>query len=389
MIRRLVGLAAVLTCSACLAAGQGSPTAPNDPVRPERDMGEDTPQVPSDSGAPVARVDVGPTDGPEADAGSESDLGADTGVDQGADLGADAGDAEPSDAGEMPDAGPPPPPVFAFAVDISQIHSGHSLTDSAMFKGAWPGHGPIMIDTLSSGAGNVGKSTIPGSPMQFRRENAPGFGAPDAWNDIANWELLVVTENNLTLPEALFPSGWQRESRIERREELRIWLDNAWTNGNGGSGARLVYYTNWPAHDDYAPSSDWRQRLSDDEVEWLARVDYAEANSTSGAPPIRVIPGLALMMRLYDDAEAGLVPGLRDGSDFMSSRGGWWTDSVHPGDYVNLALAYLHIHVIHRVDPAALPHSGLGFDNEPSVALADYFRTTVRDLVASYPQALK
>jgi len=267
---------------------------------------------------------------------------------------------------------------------IAQIHSGHSLTDGAMFQGDWPGHGPALVKQLGGSAAGVGQSTIPGSTMKWRRENAPGYGAPDAWHGIADWEILVITENNLTHPETLFPSGWQVGERESRREELRIWRDHAWAKGNGGRGAAVFYYTNWPAHDDFDPAASWRERLEANEVEWLARVAHAEATRPEGAPPIRIIPGNALMMRIFDDAEMGLVPGLANGQAFLANRAGWWHDHVHAGPYLGLALAYLHVAVIHGADPMRLPHTGFGFDREPDRALAIYLKATARDIAQSH-----
>jgi hypothetical protein len=78
---------------------------------------------------------------------------------------------------------------------VRQIHSGHSLTDTAAFKGTWPGHLEGIINSFSPGSANIGKSTIPGFPMTYRWEHAPGYGAADARSQIADWELLVITES--------------------------------------------------------------------------------------------------------------------------------------------------------------------------------------------------
>jgi hypothetical protein len=271
-----------------------------------------------------------------------------------------------------------------YPLTIRQIHSGHSLTDNAMFAGDWPGHGIGLLTALGAPRNAIGASTIPGSPMRWRRTHAPGYGAPDAWNQIGDWQLLVVTENNLTHPEILFPGGWEADGRRERREELRLWRDNAWQNGDRGRGAPLVYYTNWPDHNDYPPALSWRDRLAANEVEWQARIEHAEAMGDPMAPKIRVVPGNALMMRIHDDAEMGLVPGLPSGAAFLNARGGWWKDSVHPGPYLSLALAYLHVAVIHGIDPTRLPHTGLGLDREPDRALAFYLKATARDIARLY-----
>ena len=281
---------------------------------------------------------------------------------------------------------PAAPSVSYYPVTVAQVHSGHSLTDTAMFQGTWPFHGKYLLNSISAGAGNnLTGSTQPGSPMKWRRENP---GTPDAFGSIGDYELLVVTENNANWPESLFPNpGWETDGRNQRREELRIWLDNAWTNGNGGAGTPLIYYTCWPAHGDFAPAASWRARLEADEVEWLARVTYAEANKTTSAPTIRVVPGNAMMMRLWDDAEAGNIPGIADGAAFLASAG-WWADTVHPAGYGDLLMAYLHIYTIHGVDPATLPYTGMGLTHEPDATLHAYMASVVKDVVDNYARAL-
>ena len=119
----------------------------------------------------------------------------------------------------------------------------------------------------------------------------------------------------------------------------------------------------------------------------MARIAHAETNKTSSAPPIRVIPGNALMMRLYDDAEAGLIPGLNNANEFLSNRNGWWKDGVHAGPFTALALAYLHVAVIHGVDPMDMPHTGLSLPMEPGDALAAYLKNAVRDVVMNTPRS--
>lgn len=285
-------------------------------------------------------------------------------------------------------SGPPAVADGVYPPTVAQIHSGHSLTDTAMFQGDWPYHGPALIRHLGGStppqAPPVGQSTIPGSGMEWRRANAPGHGKPDAWHGIADWEILVITEHNRAHPEALLPDGWSAEERARQREELRTWRDHAWANGNGGRGAALFYYTNWPAHGDYPPAASWRERLEANEVEWLARVADVEQTRPEGAPPIRIVPGNALMMRIYDDAEMGLVPGLANGQAFLDDRAGWWLDDVHSGPYLNLALAYLHVAVIHGADPMRLPHAGFGLGREPDRALAVYLKATARDIARSH-----
>ncbi len=269
------------------------------------------------------------------------------------------------------------------ALSDAVIESGHSLTDSAMFAGDWPGHGQGLINAAAAArgvpAGTLVKSTIPGSPMRWRREHD---GPADAWNAMGGFEALVITENNLTHPEALFPSGWEVDERNARRAELVTWVDRAGSLGTQD----VLYYSSWPAHGEFAPAASWRDRLAADEAEWQARVDYAEANKAGGAPRIWMVPGVPLMMRLWDDAEAGRIPGVANGADFLSSDR-WWNDDVHPGGLGSLALAYLHLMVLYHVDPGSLPHGGLGLSPTPTEAEAAYIKDVVYDVVANYPRA--
>ena len=84
------------------------------------------------------------------------------------------------------------PPKQAYPYTIKQIHSGHSLTDP-LFYPHWPGqYVNLMTQLRGTWAGNdIGKSTIPGSPMRYRWSNSSGN--PDARRDINNFELLCIT----------------------------------------------------------------------------------------------------------------------------------------------------------------------------------------------------
>ena len=270
-------------------------------------------------------------------------------------------------------------------LDVRQVHSGHSLTDAAVFAGTWPGHYQAMINSIESGAADVWKSTIPGSPLWWRRENVSSPSSEDAWTNIADRELLVITENALMFPESLYPSGWQAEAREERREDFVDWVERATVIGNDGEGAEVLWYTNWPGHDDFSPATSWRARLEANEVEWLAVADYA-IEEVEGVDEIFIIPGTVLMMRLWDDAEAGIIPGITDGEDFLDSER-WWEDDVHPDGLGNLALGYLTLGVVHHIDPRTVSATGWGLIPEPTAAEAEYIQNLVWDILNTYVRA--
>ncbi len=85
------------------------------------------------------------------------------------------------------------PPKTAYPYTTTQIHSGHSLTDP-LFGNPWPGQFiTLMTQLRGNWAGNdIRKSTIPGSPMQWRWDHSSGY--PDARLDIDEAQLLSITE---------------------------------------------------------------------------------------------------------------------------------------------------------------------------------------------------
>lgn len=278
-------------------------------------------------------------------------------------------------------------------VTARQVHSGHSLTDTGVAMGSgWPDqHYAKLLRTLAKGNPSVTLSTVPGSTMLYRKENEPS----GAWRDMAKFEAVIVIERNDTYPVAVFGTGidWIDDIRDERRRTMTDWFARAQQVGNRGKGSDFFFYTPWPAHGDYASPvvpylaepRNWRDRLSYDEVEYLDVASVAEAN-VPGSSRIWIIPGNAMMMRIYDDAEAGKVPGLRNGAAFMASKD-WWSDDVHVQGLGSLALAYLHMYVIHHIDPRGKAFTGLDLTRQPNAEQAAYIQNMIYDLVQSYPRA--
>ena len=213
--------------------------------------------------------------------------------------------------------------------------------------GDWPGHLEAMINDIQSGAAQIGKSTVPGSPMSWRWIEGSEYGI-DARTEIADWEVLVITE---AVPLSIY---------LDSPQWLRTWTEHAWENGNGGSGAPTLLYTTWTNIDN--KDGDFRSTLDDYELQWEAMADYAAANLPEAAK-VYIVPGHRLMMGLYDDIQAQLVPGVSDISAFFS-------DTIHLNGLGSYAIAMLHLTVLHHVDPRGLPYSGYGLTPEPSAALA-------------------
>lgn len=255
---------------------------------------------------------------------------------------------------QVPDREPSP-------LSIAQIHSGHSLTDSAVYQ-VWPGHYALMIDYLSGGNDNVGISTIPGSPMHWRWDHSSGN--PDAKNDIADWELLVITEG---VP--MGSSGSQAD--------FQQWVQHAWENGDNGNGASTLLYATWTGLEQGEAA--WRAELDEYVSRWEAMADAGSA-VVPDEGYVYIVPGNFLMMRLYDDIQAGVVPGVSSIRDFFR-------DDIHTSHLGSYALALMHIAVIHHVDPHNVPGTGWQLSPEPSPALTQYLQDIVWEIAQDYDRA--
>lgn len=278
------------------------------------------------------------------------------------------------------------PPKQAYPFTVKQIHSGHSLTDP-LFYPYWPGQYVNLIGHVTALPpwqlfdAMVGKSTAPGSPIWYRWENPIGNGSPDARLDIADWELLCITERVPLFFVGGSTQQWYLDGIAEQRNYLSLFVNNAWNNGNNGNGAPTLLWTTW-GHVDNS-SGPFRQMLDVQGIEWEAMQDHANTNRPANAPPVYLIPGHKMMARLYDDIEAGLVPGITNINQFFS-------DNIHTNELGAYAICMIHYACIFNADPTGLPNNLL--PNEPpstlrpSQELATYLQTMIWDVVTHYPR---
>lgn len=226
------------------------------------------------------------------------------------------------------------------------IQSGHSLTDGIF--------APLreMVQIAGNKAAIIDKSTGPGSPMDWRWANPPGYGQPDARHDIVNYDTLVLTERvplSNTMP-------WHNSS-----EQALLWFANAWENGNRGNGAETILYATWVGLDS-GPNSEnqyndpegfipFRDRLPLEMARWETILDHVNENRPAGSPEMRMIPGPLLIAAIYDEIEAGNAPGLDDFSDLFK-------DSIHLNALGNYYIALAHFAVIYGRDPRGMQNIG-------------------------------
>jgi len=271
------------------------------------------------------------------------------------------------------------PPKQASPLDVLQIHSGHSLTDPLFAN--WPGQYVNLVGTLNMLPGwqlfdvMVGKSTIPGSQIRSRWENPPGFGSPDARLDIANWELLSITERVPLLYEGGNTQQWYLDGIEEQKEYLSLFVNNAWNTGNSGNGTPTLLWSTWVNID--GSDGNFRLMLDIQGDEWERMQDYANLNRPTGAPPVYMIPGHKMMARIYDDIELGLVPGITDIEQIFS-------DNIHPNELGAYAVTMIHYACIFNQSPVGLTNDLSGGATFPTVALATYLQNMIWDVVTNY-----
>lgn len=269
------------------------------------------------------------------------------------------------------------PPREPSPMTVRQIHSGHSLTD-AYATNPWPGRLILATDTKrgTRAYDTIKFSNIPGSPMRWRWDNATAY--PDAKLNIDEFELLVITE---AVP-LLVNEDYFRDDTLHYLDQ---WVAHAWAKGNGGKGAEVMLYSSWIwwRHSDGVPDYDheadvpFRERLDRDGARWERMQDNANANRPEGMPPIYMIPGHRLMMRLYDDIAAGRAPGL-------TSIGDVFMDDIHLNGLGQYAITCLVYAVIYQRDPKELPNRLAVPDDTLTPEQARYFKEIAWDVARSY-----
>lgn len=95
--------------------------------------------------------------------------------------------------------------------------------------------------------------------------------------------------------------SWYLNRLQQQRTYLSNFVNNAWSNGNGGKGAPTLLWTTWTSID--GKDGPFREMLDSQGKEWEAMQEYANKNRPVGAPPVYIIPGHKMMARIYDDIQ--------------------------------------------------------------------------------------
>lgn len=260
-------------------------------------------------------------------------------------------------------------------LDTRVIQSGHSLTDPI----------PAVLEKMIRASGGpdtvMARSTIPGSPMEFRWRNPPDPSLPDARARIGDFEVLVLTERvslSNTLP-------WHNSP-----DEALRWFNHAWKNGNGGKAAETVLYATWVSIDsgpDYEnPYQDpeghipWRERLPLEFARWIEILDHVNTKRPKGSSPMQIIPGPLIFAAVHDEIAAGTAHHLSDISDLFS-------DHIHLNDAGAYLIALAHFAVIYGRDPRELPENA-GKPETLHPETAEWMRDLVWRVLTDYDAAI-
>ncbi len=245
-------------------------------------------------------------------------------------------------------------------LDTRVVMSGHSLTDPI----------PDMLRPMVQAAGGRGavidRSTIPGSPMDWRWNNRAS--PVDARHDIADYDLLVLTERVPLLNTMTYHNS---------PDEALRWARHAWENG-----AETVLYASWTSwvtgddgEDDEARAGlDFRERLRREWARWQEVQDHVNAHRPDDMPQVDMIPGPPIMLALKDAIAAGTAPGLGDIRDLFR-------DNIHVNDTGAWLMALAHYAVIYNRDPRDVPDR-LGRSPVPEPELAAFLKDLVAEVVA-------
>lgn len=253
---------------------------------------------------------------------------------------------------------------------IRVIQSGHSLTNDVV--------PPLydMVRATSMRGGKLEQSTIPGSPMDWRWNNAatPDIRQPQI---MAGYDVLVITER-VPLTQAL-------DAHDSRRWALH-WITHAARYGADGRGARSVLYASW-VHIDSGPASEYagrdpeghltfRERMPLEMSRWQEILDHVNANLPAETPQVPMIPGPLVMARAYDLISEGSAPGI----DQMEL---FFRDAIHLTPLGGYLMALAHYMVIYDADPRGLPH-GVPARGGPNREQAAWMQELVWSVVSDY-----
>lgn len=251
------------------------------------------------------------------------------------------------------------------------IASGNSLTDAIFLGGPYGNKGASYLVNQYNGGGivsTIAKSTAPGSPMIWRWNNATT--APDAKADIANYQLLVLTDASSN-----FNTNTYQPTQDALPADALLWANHVWTNGNGGAGGELILWAPWARQDVADIEAQYQRRF----MLWPKIQDYCNARLPAGKKPVRLIPGAWLWHQFWLDQQNGATPSPTWYDDLFA-------DDVHQYELGAYIASLLHVVCLFGIDPYELADAIPGIQ-APTPGEVEYIKSRVSSLVRSFGRA--
>lgn len=273
----------------------------------------------------------------------------------------------------------------AYAQEVKAFYIGHSLSDQI----------PDMVQSLADDHENTEfdwvYQSIPGAPLrwQWQRKdlndygiNPPyyyGFYHPTGGLPSGDVDVLVLTES--------VPRHWTEWGIYETYQyadsfylyakefnpDIKVYLYEDWHCLNSGTPTGCPYDIN---------SNPWRQRITDDLPMWESVVDSLNKRHTP-EEKVCLIPAAQGLAKLYDEIEAGNVPGISHIGDLFS-------DDIHLTDIGKYFVACIHFATIFERSPEGLTNQSKvwwgGDFNAPTEEQAAVFQKIAWQTVIDYPK---
>lgn len=255
-------------------------------------------------------------------------------------------------------------PIEPRDLGLRVVMSGHSLTDPV----------PVPLDAMVRAAGgvpSVALSTIPGSPLEWRWNNAPEL---DLRARMAEFDTVVLTER-VALSNTV-PFHHTHDVALD-------FAQLAWAEGAGGRGAEVLIYATWVSLDsgpEFARvrSSDsdigipWRERLDREREGWESIRSMLDDQRPAEAAQVRIVPVIDVMRAIYD--------GIEDGSAPLDTITVLFRDDIHTSELGSWVSALTHYGVLYGRDPR-----GLTRPDGVSEDVAVWLENVVWEVVSNHP----
>lgn len=263
--------------------------------------------------------------------------------------------------------------------DATVIGSGCSSTDPIWWGGTGTVNGMTFHARLAMDADagySCVKSTIPGSSMIWRRDNA---AVPvNAWDVAGDYALLFIGDNPDNNTQNRFDVWMEWVTKMwERGGECILW-------------SPYTYYLDEPA----AQLAQTRKHMAVHEA-WM---DYANERRPNGAKRVRICPATLAFQAIHNDTEAGETPSSdlflepqfpktgQFAKDLCRYREDGSLDNIHvraEGGYLCRLMAASYIW---GFDPMAASNQ---WTNTESInaEVANYLKRKASDAIKGYPRA--